>query len=1259
MMVIRKHEKLVDKVIAAVCSLAVFAFVVGLLIFTRPSEVKAGSNTTNINGVDYSSDYKLQMLNIVPDESYDEIGPLFGNDAGSVSWENIQEASKNYSSYGYGSLNDFVQNIAIPYLQYVNDSLLGGGKHGYWLSPTYNGKCYEFLYSDGINAAIGGMSDLSKITLKICQPVPNPVETWKKDFYPLVDDDGNEIRDLFSYCVFGNNSMEGKVQYVVKKAKDVTIDDINRSQLVYISVTSHNTTLRNIYDKLHNTTSPSVSSWTLGSDYDLKADVALELFMLNATQGKAVIIESADKNPSSDGKYSNVARMSILLCGIERDQFLEDFAFKSYTTPDNGYSYKGKVGGVKLEDNSFNIYFRDKKLTWSANIFTTDNDGKGYPSYLGIPNNTQEYPIYIATDEHKQRMLNKYTYEFNSSNFMTSQMFDSDVRNEIKDFDNGTYWGNTTSEALTVTYRNTATSTALNTSKSIMYILGAHKGSVGTSLNILEIEPSGFYRYTNTTDYQNLIKEWFAISSTVDCDLDITSVSMNAFIGMTEDIRSTYDLVIVGAYTGAGLNSDIVGNTTYNDGNTFNSSKNYAVNGNDLTDKAYDKLLAYAKAGLPIVLDTSIYFGDTDVIEEGTNMMKLRKSEFTKELLKQNVVYSNISYVDTTVSADMQNISGTLFYVDKPTSTIRPADAKDYDGTEGCLLDPSLLSSFKFKGTVNSLGDYSVKVYIDRNCDSLFSEDTESETPELVYFDKTSTGSVKDGVKWDKGEEFNTIVKLPTALTGYIAWKVEVTDLGTGAVAITKGAFAIKPTVQKTIKVLQIESDVQDQHIDLTGEDFNNCFNDISGLIGMDIEVVLLKKSEFNALKDPEGKLSEKEYKSKYLADFSIIVLGLSDNYGNDATDTSKNLNEASVSAIEEYIANGNSAFFTHDNMSYKTLNGNKLENAGSADKLNLVTKRLKTTIGMKDGYALADSLVFKLSNKSPFNGSTGVEATSKTRNTNKVKQLNEGEITKYPYDISENGSTTISVAETHGQYFALDLDYMGDGNDVVVWYTLEQSNDSAYKTSNYFKATGQDAMSNYYVYSVGNITYSSAGHSLVEGEGEEMQLFVNTFVRAILSGNTAPVVSYPDAVLEKENQYTKYTYLDFTGDMLTVNYAITDPDMVEGVGQISSAYLFYDKDESGTYNSGDVIIGYIKENGSIVKNPLPSGEKSVRSGKTYSFDLWNVASNCGVDTSTVAEMKTKLVNDTLKIGIVATDSNKGVGYATLLHVRRDLFDLV
>ena len=59
------------------------------------------------------------------------------------------------------------------------------------------------------------------------------------------------------------------------------------------------------------------------------------------------------------------------------------------------------------------------------------------------------------------------------------------------------------------------------------------------------------------------------------------------------------------------------------------------------------------------------------------------------------------------------------------------------------------------------------------------------------------------------------------------------------------------------------------------------------------------------------------------------------------------------------------------------------------------------------------------------------------------VNQLNSGQITEYPYKISEN----FDVSPTHSQYMQLNLDTdcrdEWTSDDIVVWYTLDKRSDN------------------------------------------------------------------------------------------------------------------------------------------------------------------------------------------------------------------------
>ena len=130
-----------------------------------------------------------------------------------------------------------------------------------------------------------------------------------------------------------------------------------------------------------------------------------------------------------------------------------------------------------------------------------------------------------------------------------------------------------------------------------------------------------------------------------------------------------------------------------------------------------------------------------------------------------------------------------------------------------------------------------------------------------------------------------------------------------------------------------------------------------------------------------------------------------------------------------------------------------------------------------------------------------------------KATQVNEGQITQYPYLISKDEQKSLKVSATHYQWLQpnMELDRDGDGkNDIVVWYCLSDIyNNSKYPT-NIYNICPNDVVNNYYIYNMRNVTYSGAGHSKPDS-GAEMKLFVNTMIAAYNAGISAPSVSFKD----------------------------------------------------------------------------------------------------------------------------------------------------
>lgn len=240
--------------------------------------------------------------------------------------------------------------------------------------------------------------------------------------------------------------------------------------------------------------------------------------------------------------------------------------------------------------------------------------------------------------------------------------------------------------------------------------------------------------------------------------------------------------------------------------------------------------------------------------------------------------------------------------------------------------------------------------------------------------------------------------------------------------------------------------------------------------------------------------------------------------------------------------------------------------------------------------------------------------------------QVNDGQITQYPYQISANEQ--LEISNTHYQWLQpnMELDRNGDGkNDIVVWYCISGVADGNYKNTNIYNITPNDVVNNYYIYTMGNVTYSGAGHSTPSKESE-IKLFVNTMIAAYNAGVTAPSVRFKDKSGSKiQSVYMLYDPVnhivldDRNNGTISVNFQADDYNILAGGQQLCVEFYKSCADDTSGAISVDGITGKVlrlktdgedglkitDSNGNVISPIERNGVKNcypITNGATYTL---------------------------------------------------------
>jgi len=626
-------------------------------------------------------------------------------------------------------------------------------------------------------------------------------------------------------------------------------------------------------------------------------------------------------------------------------------------------------------------------------------------------------------------------------------------------------------------------------------------------ISILEVQPTASYRLNEIT-----------LSSALDRNVKVTQMPMSVFIANRQQLNGLFDVIYIGEkqdeYIAAQddrLKVTDLMNVDTHDIQSFNNSRNlgefYAPI--DITHLRANELQSFINTDQLVLMENSIFSNQSNSLVKDI-FKTVNENNFKKySTVSNNVIIDLLSHYD-----------GNDFII-KPVVEVmqHPLDFVSDNGESQYLTtSEDHYMSFNFKvGNYISNHEYEASLYLDFDGNNLFdASEGEKVVSKTLY-----------------SENFKDVIlryNLPKTYVGFVPWKLEIVDKNTGIKTYQLGYTAFKGTSDdavgmRHINVLQITPD--------NGGSYNLTYlpESLTHITGLyELNISKMTTSQFNA--NP----------STLNGAYDMVVLGFA-----DSLSTHMVFNDAAIQTLQSFIDSGQSILTTHDQFWFKLQDMN--------NNLMNVTKAFRDQFGQNiyakdylNGNAEAsnESMLPYVKIWNTVYNSVGYTNRTIDRRyeglptTNHATEINEGQITLFPYILDHE----LTVSKTHFQYYQLDL----EREDLMVWHNLTGG-----------KYSGNDSRNDYYVYSIGNITYSGTGHASPQNYDDENELFVNTMIKASKTANHAPTMLVEDAM---DGMVTYKSQ-----SVLPLSVTISDIDLKDVTSNIS---IYVDTDQDGI---GDLLV--------------------------------------------------------------------------------------
>lgn len=482
----------------------------------------------------------------------------------------------------------------------------------------------------------------------------------------------------------------------------------------------------------------------------------------------------------------------------------------------------------------------------------------------------------------------------------------------------------------------------------------------GKEYKVLELQPAKGYDLSPVV-IERMIP-YTSYSSDSSISLKITKMTTAEFIGRTDELTSSFDMIYIGnntdglwkqngktyygdnnddmigviyAHVGAKVNFNY-GTATDTSTSGIGQSNGYALfrngdsgslrySGNDITVLKKTELDTYLKTGLPIVVASGLC---EDANKSSPSYFNFPSYNNMRNFIKNNTDdLMDLKFNYRTASAE--DLEEQLSRLTKEKPTLSVTSVSSSGGTySGSQLDKTV--EFKFVSTSidrritfhyqiddDGSGDaYTLELYVDKNADGRFvSTERIGKRSTMAGSDQSYAFSMNTNYRgaftWKLVAYPNNNKTLKCSQEGY--GTIKFTDLNDG----------------KNVKVLQVQAVAGNnkhatswgrekaQQVQLTDAEFTNLFSQIRS--DYDIKIDLIDLQDFtygggmsNAGEDSNGKWKDSSggihTRETLQTDYDMIIFGFADSYRD------LEFNDIKIAKdVDDYITAGKSVLFTHD----------------------------------------------------------------------------------------------------------------------------------------------------------------------------------------------------------------------------------------------------------------------------------------------------------------------------------------------------------